>query len=47
MLDYILRGGVTQHADFFTPEKFESVKQDLKTIIKQKLEKCLLTSQNI
>ena len=32
MLDYILRGGVTQHADFFTPEKFESVKQDLKTI---------------
>ena len=32
MLDYILRGGVTQHADFFSPEKFESVKQDLKTI---------------
>ena len=32
MLDYILRGGVTQHADFFSPEKFESVKQDIKTI---------------
>lgn len=32
MLNYILRGGVTQHADFFTPEKFKSIKQDLNTI---------------
>ena len=31
MLDYILRGGVTQHADFFSPEKFESIKEDIKT----------------
>ena len=31
MLDYILRGGVTHHADFFSPEKFESIKEDIKT----------------
>ena len=32
MIDYILRGGVIQHWDFFTPEKFESIKEDIKNI---------------
>ena len=32
MIDYILRGGVIQHWDFFTPEKYEKIKEDIKNI---------------
>ena len=32
MIDYILKGGISQHLDFFTPEKFMSVKRDLENL---------------
>jgi len=31
MLNYILGGGIVTSMNFFTPEKFESIKQDIKT----------------
>ena len=31
MLDYIVGGGIVTKSNFFTPEKFESIKQDIKT----------------
>ena len=32
MLNYILGGGIVTSMNFFTPEKFESIKQDIKTL---------------
>ena len=32
MIDYLLKGGVSQHPNFFTNEKFESIKRDLKSL---------------
>ena len=32
MLNYVMGGGVLTSMNFFTPEKFESIKQDLKTL---------------
>ena len=32
MIDYILKGGVSQHSNFFTTEKFHSIKKDLKSL---------------
>jgi hypothetical protein len=32
MIDYLLKGGVSQHPNFFTNEKFNSIKRDLKSL---------------
>ena len=32
MIDYILNNGISQHWNFFPQEKFESIKEDLKTL---------------